>query len=82
MVHDEYGILAEAYGYAVRLFEEAKREGLIRHIVLSSHMQGNDNEIVVDSGKFEGMLIGYNALNYRFRQSGVKKRMKTAWGLW
>ena len=65
------------YGF----FEEAKREGLIRHIVLSSHMQGNDNEIVVDSGKFEGMLIGYNALNYRFRQSGVKKAYENGMGI-
>ena len=65
------------YGF----FEEAKREGLIRHIVLSSHMQGNDNEIVVDSGKFEGMLIGYNALNYRFRRSGVKKAYENGMGI-
>ena len=55
-----------------RFFEEAKAEGLIRNIVFSSHMQGNDIETVVDTGKFKGMLIGYNALNYRFRQSGIE----------
>ena len=55
-----------------RFFEEAKSEGLIRNIVFSSHMQGNDIETVVDTGKFQGMLIGYNALNYRFRQSGIE----------
>ncbi|MFQ8899337.1 MAG: aldo/keto reductase [[Clostridium] scindens] len=52
------------YGF----FEEAKKDGLIRNIVFSSHMQGNEIEKVVDSGKFKGMLIGYNALNYRFRR--------------
>ena len=56
------------YGF----FEEAKKDGLIRNIVFSSHMQGNEIEKVVDSGKFKGMLIGYNALNYRFRQSGIE----------
>lgn len=64
-----------------RFFEEAKSEGLIRHIVFSSHMQGNDIETVVESGKFEGMLIGYNALNYGFRQSGIKKAHESGMGV-
>lgn len=65
------------YGF----FEEAKAEGLIRNIVFSSHMQGNDIESVVESGKFKGMLIGYNALNYRFRQSGIKKAHENGMGV-
>lgn len=65
------------YGF----FEEAKAEGLIRNIVFSSHMQGNDIEAVVESGKFKGMLIGYNALNYRFRQSGIQKAYKNGMGV-
>lgn len=64
-----------------RFFEEAKSEGLIRHIAFSSHMQGNDIETVVDTGKFDGMLIGYNALNYRFRQSGIKKAHENGMGV-
>ncbi len=56
------------YGF----FEDAKAEGLIRNIVFSSHMEGNDIETVVKTDKFKGMLIGYNALNYRFRQSGIE----------
>lgn len=55
-----------------RFFEDAKREGLIRNIVFSSHMEGDDIEKVVEVDKFKGMLIGYNALNYRFRQSGIE----------
>lgn len=65
------------YGF----FEDAKREGLIRNIVFSSHMQGNDIETVVDSGKFKGMLIGYNALNYRFRQSGIRAAYEKGMGV-
>ncbi len=54
-----------------RCFEEAKGQGLIKNIVFSSHMQGDDLTKVIDTGKFKGMLIGYNALNYRFRQTGI-----------
>lgn len=64
-----------------RFFEEAKSEGLIRNIVFSSHMQGNEIETVVDTGKFAGMLIGYNALNYRFRQSGIEKAHANGMGV-
>lgn len=65
------------YGF----FEEARSKGLIRNIVFSSHMQGNDIETVVGSAKFKGMLIGYNALNYRFRQSGIKKAYESGMGV-
>ena len=65
------------YGF----FEEAKSEGLIRNIVFSSHMQGGDVEKVVESGKFKGMLLGYNALNYRFRQSGIESAHQNGMGV-
>ncbi|MEG1548261.1 MAG: aldo/keto reductase [Clostridia bacterium] len=52
-------------------FEEAKAQGLIKRIAVSSHMPGNELEKVVEQDKFEAMLIGYNALNHRFRQSGI-----------
>lgn len=64
-----------------RFFEEAKSEGLIRNIVFSSHMQGNDIEKVVDTGKFAGMLIGYNAMNYGYRQSGIEAAYKNGMGV-
>lgn len=62
-------------------FEDAKREGLIKNIVFSSHMQGNEIETVVETNKFKGMLIGYNALNYRFRQSGITKAYENGMGV-
>jgi predicted aldo/keto reductase-like oxidoreductase len=54
-------------------FAQAKAEGLIKHIAVSSHMQGNQNIKIVDSNKFEAMMIGYNVLNYQFRQEGLKR---------
>jgi len=69
--------MEELYGF----FEEAKSEGLIRNIVFSSHMQGSEVETVVASDKFKGMLLGYNALNYRFRQSGIEAAYEKGMGV-
>lgn len=62
-------------------YEKAKAEGLIRNITFSSHMQGNDLEKVVETNAFKGMLIGYNALNYRFRQEGITAAHKNGMGI-
>jgi len=51
---------------------QAQKDGLIRNIVFSSHMPGDELELVIARDQFRGMLIGYNALNYRFRQSGIE----------
>lgn len=65
------------YGF----FEQAKSDGLIRNIVFSSHMPGEDLEVVISRDHFRGMLIGYNALNYRFRQSGIEAAAKKGMGV-
>lgn len=64
-----------------KFFEEAKSEGLIRNIVFSSHMQGNELEEVINENKFKGVLLGYNALNYRFRQKGVEAAYNNGMGV-
>lgn len=53
-------------------FVQAQKDGLVRNIVFSSHMPGDELELVIARNQFRGMLIGYNALNYRFRQSGIE----------
>lgn len=67
----------ELYGF----FEQAKSEGLIRNIVFSAHMQGAELEQAVATDRFKGMLIGYNALNYRFRQSGIEAAHRKGMGV-
>jgi len=62
-------------------FEEAQAEGLIRNIVFSSHMEGDGIEKVIASQKFKGMLIGYNPLNYRFRQHGIESAHQSGMGV-
>ncbi len=62
-------------------FVDAKREGLIKNIVFSAHMQGDELEQVIEKDLFKGMLIGYNALNYRFRQSGIEAAAEKGMGV-
>ena len=54
-------------GGAIAAARKAREEGLIKHLVVSSHLGGEDNAAVLDSGLFEGITIGYNALNFPFR---------------
>lgn len=64
-----------------KFFEKAKSEGLIRHIVMSSHMQGDGLEYAVNTRLFEGIAVGYNALNYRYRKSGIEAAYKMNMGI-
>ncbi len=55
---------------------KAKEEGLIKHLVVSTHLNGEDIATVLDSGYFEGMTIGYNAINFPFRAKGLEAAAK------
>lgn len=50
---------------------ELKEEGLIEHIVCSSHMRGPEIRTIVESGKVEGVLLGVNVLNFPYRWDAV-----------
>lgn len=49
-----------------------KNEGLIDHICISTHANGADIKYMVDQGFYEGILLGYNATNFAFREEGIK----------
>lgn len=55
------------YEGALRL----KREGLIDHICISTHADGKEISQIVGEGFYEGILLGYNATNFAFRQEGI-----------
>ncbi|MBC7765312.1 MAG: aldo/keto reductase [Hyphomonadaceae bacterium] len=57
-------------GYEMAL--KAKDEGLIDHIVFSTHASGEEIETIIKDGFFEGVTLGYNAANFAFRQQGIK----------
>jgi len=58
-----------------------KEEGLIKHIVFSSHQKGEEVKKVIESGKFEGVLMGINILNFPYRWPGVLAARKHGLGV-
>lgn len=60
---------------------KAKEEGLIDHIVFSTHCSGEEIETIVNEGAFEGVTLGYNATNFAFRQKGIKAAYEKGLGV-
>lgn len=56
----------------LQAFERLRDEGLVRHIVVSTHMQGDDIGALLRDYPFAGVLMGYSAMNFAFRDSGVQ----------
>lgn len=57
---------------ALKAFAQLKEEGLIRHICISTHMAGADIGSVLDDFPFEGVLLGYSAMNFPYREAGIE----------
>ena len=59
-------------GGAVAEALRAKDEGLVSHVVVSSHMKGDDLAQMLDEGLFEGVTLGYCAINFPYRRQAVQ----------
>ena len=59
-------------GGVLKTLENLKREGLIRHICVSSHMAGDDIEQMLRDYPFDGVLLGYSAMNAAYRENGLE----------
>jgi predicted aldo/keto reductase-like oxidoreductase len=57
---------------ALKEFERLKEEGLIRHICVSSHMTGAAIGDLLADYPFDGVLLGYSAMNFAYREAGVE----------
>ncbi len=66
---------------AIAAAQRAKEEGLIKHLVVSSHLNGEDNAAVLDAGLFEGITIGYNAINFPFRAKTLEAAARHGLGV-
>lgn len=64
-------------------FRALKEEGLIRHICVSTHLNHEFVEEMLDQdeGLFEGMLIGLNAANFPLRIQGVEAAARRGIGV-
>jgi predicted aldo/keto reductase-like oxidoreductase len=56
---------------ALKEFEKLKAEGLIKHICVSSHMTGGDIGSILSDYPFEGVLLGYSAMNFAYREAAI-----------
>ncbi len=68
-------------GGAVEAAFRAKEEGLVEHVVWSTHMRGEEIASVIDEGIFEGVLLGYCAINFPFRERAVEAARKAGIGV-
>jgi uncharacterized protein len=58
-------------GGAVAAAFKAKEEGLIEHVVASSHLPGAEIGELLSREPLEGVTLGYSAINFTFRQAAV-----------
>ena len=56
---------------AVAAILKAKEEGLIKHAVFSTHLPGPQIAEVIKEGYFEGVTLGYSAINFPYREEGI-----------
>jgi hypothetical protein len=59
-------------GGAVAAIRKACDEGLIRHPCISTHLAGEDIAKVLAEGFFDGILLGYSAVNFPYRVTGIE----------
>jgi len=62
-------------------FEKLKDEGLIKHICISTHLPGTDIGKVLADYPFEGVLLGYSAMNFAYREAGLDAAAKFKQGV-
>lgn len=58
-----------------------KEKGLIRHIVVSSHLRGPEIVRLIDKRQFDGILMGINILNFLYRWEGVEAAHQAGMGV-
>jgi hypothetical protein len=58
-----------------------KEEGLIDHIVCSSHQPGDEIRQILSKGEFEGCLMGLNILNFPYRWEGATAAQELGCGV-
>ncbi|MEN8904929.1 MAG: aldo/keto reductase [Clostridiales bacterium] len=68
-------------GGAIEAALKAKNEGLIEHLCISTHAMGEEIEVIANEGIFEGMTLGFNILNFKFRENGIRACHKNNMGI-
>ena len=66
---------------AIDEFRKIKEEGLAKHISISTHMSGADIRNLFETEEFEGVTMGYSAINFPFREEGLKAAAERDMGI-
>ncbi|HAK45337.1 MAG TPA: aldo/keto reductase [Spirochaeta sp.] len=62
-------------------FRKIKEEGLAKHISISTHLSGREIRELLKTEYFEGITLGYSAINFPFREEGVAAAVEKNMGL-
>jgi len=60
---------------------KCKEEGLIDHIMISTHLPGDKVSWILSKNEFEGVLMGVNILNFPYRWEAVRKGYEMGLGV-
>lgn len=60
---------------------ELKHEGLIKHILLSSHLTGEESSQIIKDGKIEGILLNMNIMNFPYTWEAAVKAKEIGIGV-
>lgn len=60
---------------------QAQADGLIKHLAFSTHLTGNKASEVVNSGRFAGVLLGLNIMNFPYRLPAVTAARQRGMGV-
>jgi predicted aldo/keto reductase-like oxidoreductase len=65
----------------VKAFEKLRNEGLVKHVCVSTHMTGREIETMLSDYDFAGVLLGYSAMNFAYRDAGIEAAAKKNMGV-
>ncbi|MBN2288855.1 MAG: aldo/keto reductase [Candidatus Glassbacteria bacterium] len=68
-------------GRAVDALLRAREDGLVRHLAFTTHLPGDEVEKIIGENIFEGVIFGYNAINFPYRQQALKAAARAGIGL-
>lgn len=77
---DNYDLAMKVDGQYEGLLK-CQEEGLIDHIVFSSHQPGNQVQEILDADKFDGVTMGLNILNYNYRRQSAEYAKAKGYGV-
>lgn len=77
----EHYELAMKKGGQYEALRQCQEEGMIEHIVVSTHLDAEGVGQVLSRGDFDGVLLGVNILNFPYRWDGVQKAYEAGIGV-